>query len=111
MGVRDQFANAVTDAAVASTATKYGMGGGLATSIFGWLSSNGAAVLIGVVMTIAGFVVNYIYQRKRFRLAKEQREEESAMNLAEEARRNAEERRKQELHQARLDAIKTGCDL
>lgn len=111
MSVRDQIATAATDAAIASTATKWGMGGGLATSVFGWMSSNGAAVLVGIVMTVAGFFVNYVYQRKRFKLMALAREEESVLAMAEEARRNAAERRAEELHEAQLLALKEGREL
>lgn len=103
MSVRDQITSVAADAAVASSATKWGMGGGLATSVIGWLSSNGAAVLIGIVMTIAGFVVNYVYQRKRYKLEQVAREEESRMN-------QAAERRAQELHEAQLAAIRARCE-
>lgn len=95
MTVRDQITSAASDAAVASAATKYGMAGGTLTSIFGWLSSNGAAVLIGIVVTVAGFIVNYYFQRKRYRMDK--------------AIADAREAREQELHAARLAAIKAGC--
>ncbi|MGO3891103.1 MAG: HP1 family phage holin [Paenalcaligenes sp.] len=101
----------ITDAAVASAATKYGMGGGLMTSVFGWLSSNGAAVLIGIAVTILGFIVNGYYQRKRFRLVKAEHDLDRELKLAKEQREQAREERERELHAAQLAAIKGGCEL
>lgn len=94
----------ITDAAVASAATKWGMGGGLMTSVFGWLSSNGAAVLIGIAVTVGGFIVNYYYQRKRYRLTQAEHELDREIKLAKESR-------EQELHRAQMNALVKRCDL
>lgn len=89
----------MTDAVVSSIATKYGMGGGLAASVFGWLTSNGAAIFIGIVVTIGGFVVNFWFQRR-----KEKRDIEAlAFNQAIVL---AEEKRKEELHQLQLAKLR-----
>ena len=79
--------------------SKWGMGGGVATSIFGWLSSSGGAVLIGVAVTILGFWVNFYFQRRR-----DLRELKQLQLL--EAREHAEERRKQELHDLHVARLK-----
>ena len=39
--------DSINDIAIESMTTKYGMGGGVVTSVIGWLSSNEAVVLIG----------------------------------------------------------------
>ncbi|UKL14819.1 holin class II [Stenotrophomonas phage C121] len=100
MRVRDAITGS-TDGLIASVASKYGMGGGLATSVYGWLSSGTTAVFIGVLVTIGGFVINLIFQRRR----------ENREILATDARlrrEEAEERRKQEMHEAQMEAIRHG---
>lgn len=89
---------AAVEGVITATATRVGMGGGSLYSVYGWLTSNGAAVLIGILVTILGFIVNYIYQRRR-----EKREIEQAKFLRE--LQVAEERRREELHQAQLAAL------
>jgi hypothetical protein len=68
------------EATVTSIASK-GMSGGAATSMFGWMTSNEAIALIGVTITILGFVINIVFQIRR-------------------------DRREQELQRAKLKAIK-----
>jgi fucose permease len=41
------------------------MSGGAATSVFGWISSNEGIALIGLVITVLGFFVNFIFQLRR----------------------------------------------
>lgn len=88
MRLREGLADVPIEGLVSSVATKGGMSGGSLYAIYGWLTSSGAAVLIGILVTIAGFVVNWIYQRKR-----DSREEREQM---------LREKREQELHEARL---------
>lgn len=64
-------------AAVAHNVTKAGAG----TVILGWLTLNDFALLIGVIVTLAGFGVNLYYKRKA-------------------------DRRESELHAARLAEIR-----
>lgn len=90
------------ETAFTSTATKWGMGGGTVASIFGWLSSNGAAVVIGILVTVLGFVVNYVFQRRR-----DKREAELAAFQRE--LEMAQERRRQEMHEAQLAALRNSC--
>lgn len=71
-------AHSSAEATVTSLASK-GMGGGATASIFGWITSNEAIAIVGVVITILGFVVNFIFQVRR-------------------------DRREQELHRANLAA-------
>lgn len=100
MRVHDAISGS-TDAVVASVASKWGMGGGLGVSLYGWLSSGTTAVFLGVLVTVLGFVINLIFQRRR-----ETREiKEYAARLARDV---SEERRAEELHQARMEALKNG---
>lgn len=91
------------DGTVASVATKWGMGGGTLAAAFGWLTSNGAAVLIGIFVTVLGFIINYIFQRRRDRREAEQAEFFRELKLA-------EEKRQQELHEVQLLVIRTRID-
>jgi hypothetical protein len=61
----------LSDALLANSSVKWGMGGGAATSIIGGLSSNDVLVIIGVITTLLGFCVNLFYQHKRELRAKE----------------------------------------
>ena len=79
--------------------------GGLFASVYGWLTHTGSAIFIGIVITILGFVVNCYFQKKRARrehiLWKQTLEANMQANIKAEAR-------KEELHQARLAAIRMG---
>jgi fucose permease len=44
---------------------RLGMGGGFLTLFFGWLTTTNAAILIGIIVTIAGFIMSLYFQRKR----------------------------------------------
>lgn len=61
----------ISDALIANSSVKWGMGGGAATSIFGSLSDNDVLVIIGTLTTALGFIVNLIYQYKRNKRAEE----------------------------------------
>ena len=61
----------ISDALIANSSVKWGMGGGAATSIFGSLSNNDALVIIGTLTTALGFIVNLVYQYKRNKRAEE----------------------------------------
>lgn len=52
------------DAAVASAATK-AMGGGTVAAVVGWVSSSEGIATLGFLLTIAGFIVNLIFQFRR----------------------------------------------
>lgn len=88
MHLRDKFTDLPMESIVSSVSTKGGMAGGTVYSFYGWLTSSSAAVLIGILVTVAGFVVNLIYQRKR-----DNREEREQL---------LREKREDELHQARM---------
>lgn len=60
-----------SDALIANSSVKWGMGGGAATSIFGSLSNNDVLVIVGILTTALGFVVNLVYQYKRNKRAEE----------------------------------------
>ena len=66
-----------TMAAAGSTATY----GGASTSVLGWLVSNEFAVLIGILIAIAGFLVNWYYRHKEDK--RQQAEHERRMGLYE----------------------------
>ncbi len=86
---------------ISSAASRYGMGGGMLTSLLGYFTSNGGAILVGILVTFAGFLVTVYYQRKR------DYRETHEMTLREEFQL-AEEERKQELHEAKLEALRSG---
>ena len=87
------------DATVASLATKWGMVGGAVTSAFGMLTSNGSVALIGIVLAILGFIINYTFQKRRECRELEEAELRRVLALAEESRRA-------EMHAAQLVALK-----
>lgn len=89
---------AARDTALASVGSKTTLGG-MVTSIFGWLASSNSAVLIGIIVTVGGFLLNWYYQRRR-----EIREEYQAKRIAEAF--DKEEVRKEELHRLRVTALK-----
>ena len=60
-----------SDALVANSSVKWGMGGGAATSIVGSLSNNEVLTIIGITTTGLGFLVNLFYQHKRNKRAEE----------------------------------------
>lgn len=74
------------------------MGGGTLTAVIGYLSSSGAAVLIGIIVTVLGFAFNLYFQRKRHH--RELEEWRTKKKYLQE-----EDRRKEELHQATLARI------
>ena len=55
---------ASVEATVSSVASK-GMGGGSLASIIGWMSSNEGIALMGILITILGFIINCIFQFRR----------------------------------------------
>ena len=61
--MKDQVAQQAADAAIASTATKVTYTGAGMT-ISGWFLSSEFAVLMGVVIGVAGFIVNWYYRHK-----------------------------------------------
>ena len=108
MALSDIASTTATEQTISSWASKYGMGGGMVTSILGYLSSSGAAVLIGVMATILGCSLSAYYQRKRDKREQheaELREREIALR---ERLQLADEKRHQELHEAKLEALRSG---
>ncbi len=97
MQIRERLTEVPIESLVSSVATKGGMGGGTVAAMYGWLTSSAAAVLIGILVTVAGFIVNFIYQRRR-----DNREEREQM---------VREQREAELHQARLQQIRLNCEV
>lgn len=65
------------EAAIAASATKATYGGAGAT-VAGWLLSNEAAVLIGLLVGVAGFLVNWYYRHQQHK--REQREHDARMS-------------------------------
>lgn len=72
MSKTDDLMTSISDATIASMTAKWGMGGGTATSIFGWFTANNIAVIIGIIVTLAGFILNALFQYKREKRAKEE---------------------------------------
>ena len=101
MALSDIASTTAPEQMISSIASKYGMGGGMLTSILGWLSSSAAAVLIGVLVTCLGFIITVFYQWRR------DKREQHEMDLREKIQL-AEEQRNQELHQAKLEALRSG---
>ena len=97
-----QLAN--TDATFSWIATKIGMAGGTLASVFGWFTSNGAAVFVGILITILGFVMNAWFQRRR------DAREEAEANLRRE-HQIMRELRLQELHQAQMETLRNNCPI
>ena len=91
-----------TDATFSWIATKIGMAGGTLASVFGWFTSNGAAVFVGILITILGFVMNAWFQRRR------DAREEAEANLCRE-HQIMRELRLEEMHQAQLEALRNNC--
>ena len=86
------------DSTMISLGTK-SMGGGTISLVLGYLSSSGFAVLLGIILTILGFVSNQYFQRRQNHRNKEKWDLERAQLEAEENRRN-------ESHALRLAQIK-----
>lgn len=76
MTMRDEAAQAAADAAIATTASKVTYTGAGMT-ISGWFFSSEFAVLMGVIIGVAGFIVNWYYRHKQDR--REQVEHERRM--------------------------------
>ena len=97
--VKDHFSEINQPDTYMAAASKWSMGGGVLATTFGWLSSSGAAVIIGIGITVLGFWVNFYFQRRR-----DLRETEQFKMMS--ARENAEEQRKQELHDLHVASLK-----
>jgi predicted PurR-regulated permease PerM len=98
MPTRNNISTEALENTVIPLSTK-SMGGGALTSVFGYLSSSGTAVFIGIVVTVLGFAFNLYFQRKRY--ARELEEWDTKKTLLLE-----EERRKEEYHQAMLHTLR-----
>ena len=98
MPLRD-LPETVFDATIALPATRWGMVGGAVTSAFGMLTSNGSVTLIGIVLAILGFIINYTFQKRRECRELEEAKLRRVLALAEESRRA-------EMHAAQLIALK-----
>lgn len=79
-------------------ANMVGISGNLAT-VWGVMSDTGVAVFVGIVITIAGFILQWFMSRRRLQFDKEQQEFLNRLRLEEEARAR-------ELHLAKLEAIR-----
>jgi hypothetical protein len=58
------------DAAIAAIGNKVNLSGGAMVG-FGWLASNEAAVIIGIVVALLGFVVSWVYKRRDTNILRE----------------------------------------
>lgn len=66
-----------TLATIGSKATYTGAG----TSVFGWFTSNEFALLVGVIVAVGGFIVNWYYKHKEDK--RRQAEHDQRMGLYE----------------------------
>lgn len=48
--------------------------GGASTGVLGWIMNNNVLGLIGVCIALAGFLVNWYYKHKHYKLAEKQLE-------------------------------------
>lgn len=85
-----------------SISNRWGMGGGFLTLLYGWLTDASTAVLIGVLVTIGGFIMSLYFQRRRNNREKQEAEFRHELLVK-------EERRKEELHQAQLRKLIGAC--
>jgi hypothetical protein len=76
--MKDQAMEIASAGASASAASKVTYGGS-AAAMGGWFLSNEFAVLMGLVIGIAGFVVNWYYRHKEYKL----KERESLLRMSE----------------------------
>ena len=76
--MKDQAMEIASAGAAASAASKVTYGGS-AAAMGGWFLSNEFAVLMGLVIGIAGFVVNWYYRHKEYKL----KERESLSRMSE----------------------------
>ena len=90
------------DSTMISLGTK-SMGGGTISLVLGYLSSSGFAVLLGIILTILGFASNQYFQRRQNLRSREKWELERAQLEAEEKRRN-------ELHELRMAQLRAGME-
>lgn len=76
--MKDQAMEIAAASTAASAATKVTYGGS-AAAMGGWFLSNEFAVLMGLVIGVAGFVVNWYYRHKEYKL----KERESLSRMTE----------------------------
>lgn len=76
--MKDQAMEIASAGTAASAASKVTYGGS-AAAMGGWFLSNEFAVLMGLVIGVAGFVVNWYYRHKEYKL----KERESLARLLE----------------------------
>lgn len=102
MAVKDDIKNNALDAAMISAGSK-GMGGGTITTIVGYLSSSGFAVLVGVLVTIIGFCFSIFFQRRQHIRNRDKWELEKHQMIA-------EENRKKELHELKVRQLRMSAN-
>lgn len=76
---------------------------GAAAGVAGWATSTNWIGLLGFLVALAGLLVSWYYQRKRFRL-------EAESKRAQQEQQQAESRRREELHKAQMAAIRERCE-
>lgn len=101
--VGEQTLGSARDSVLVSLSSKSTVGG-MFTSIYGWLTHTESAIFIGIVVTLLGFVMNYIFQRRKSK-------REAALWEQQIQAHNRAEERKEELHKARLLALNKGAEL
>lgn len=87
------------DTLMISTGAK-SMGGGTITTVIGYLSSSGFAVLIGIIVTILGFAFSMYFQNRQNTRNREKWEMEKNQIIN-------EEKRKEEIHELMLKDMRS----
>lgn len=77
-------------------------GAGVGVWGMGWLFTSEFGVASGFVLALLGVAINWYYRRKEYRL----KVLESELRQADEDRKKADERRREEIHQAQLRALR-----
>lgn len=102
MSIADNIKTGTVETALASAGTK-SMWGGSVTSVIGYLSTSSAAVLVGVIITVLGFIFSMYFQRKAH--IRQTEEWEIRKLIAEK-----EEARKEELHELQLKQLRRASE-
>lgn len=101
MTTNEEIINHISDVTISSISSRWGMGGGTAISVFGWLTATDLAVIIGIVITVLGFVVNSIVQFRRDR--RHEQEHNLEMSLLQ-----LQIKQNEEIYQHRLKLLNNG---
>lgn len=102
MKTLESVSSSAVDSTMISLSTK-SMGGGTISLLFGYLSSSGFAVLLGIILTVLGFGFNLYFQRRQNLRNKEKWE-------LERRQLEYEEERRREIHTLRINRLRSGME-